>query len=283
MGPSGKAIPGDLVAIDALTLECSARYLLIVEKDAVFQRLAADGLHQALPLVMVTAKGMPDLATRAFCARLLALFPHLVVLGLVDYNPAGLIILRTYKCGSHRMGLESHRFALPSLRWLGLHSSWLVDVEAQHLGQLTARDRALLPGLRGSLMQARQARRPTPGPGASQGQPGQGLGGSGEQGWDTDLDEDLGLVGAGAGVGGGAGMTGTVLNASQWPRPGLDVCGGGQQGGGQMVGDMAAWVAELEVMEQAGFKADIEAVYSVVGYEGLRDMVVQAVLRGAYI
>jgi hypothetical protein len=47
------------------------RYLLVVEKDAVFQRLAEDGLPDALPLVMVTAKGMPDLATRAFCSRLL--------------------------------------------------------------------------------------------------------------------------------------------------------------------------------------------------------------------
>jgi DNA topoisomerase VI subunit A len=50
---------------------CVLRYLLIVEKDAVFQRLAEDGLPDALPLVMVTAKGMPDLATRAFCSRLL--------------------------------------------------------------------------------------------------------------------------------------------------------------------------------------------------------------------
>jgi DNA topoisomerase VI subunit A len=46
------------------------RYLLIVEKDAIFQRLAEGGLHNQLPCILVTAKGMPDLATRALCAKL---------------------------------------------------------------------------------------------------------------------------------------------------------------------------------------------------------------------
>lgn len=44
-----------------------------------------------------------------------------------------------------------------------------------------------------------------------------------------------------------------------------------------------AWVSELEVMEQQGYKADIEAVYSVGGYAGLKDMVVSAVLRQQYL
>lgn len=38
-----------------------------------------------------------------------AQYPDMTVLGLVDYNPHGVMILRTYKFGSHRMGLESHR------------------------------------------------------------------------------------------------------------------------------------------------------------------------------
>lgn len=47
----------------------SARYILVVEKDCIFQRLAEDRLHERLPLVMVTAKGQPDIATRAFLSR----------------------------------------------------------------------------------------------------------------------------------------------------------------------------------------------------------------------
>lgn len=47
----------------------SARFVLVIEKDAIFQRLVGDRLHERLPLVLVTAKGNPDLATRAFLSR----------------------------------------------------------------------------------------------------------------------------------------------------------------------------------------------------------------------
>jgi DNA topoisomerase VI subunit A len=40
--------------------------ILVVEKDAIFQRLAEDRLWEVLPCVLITAKGFPDLATRAF-------------------------------------------------------------------------------------------------------------------------------------------------------------------------------------------------------------------------
>lgn len=46
---------------------------------------------------------------------------------------------------------------------------------------------------------------------------------------------------------------------------------------------MEQWVRELEVMEQLGYKADIEALYSVGGYAGLKDMVVSAVTRRLYL
>lgn len=36
----------------------------------MFQRLSQDRVYDALPVIMVTARGHPDLATRAFCARL---------------------------------------------------------------------------------------------------------------------------------------------------------------------------------------------------------------------
>lgn len=45
---------------------CCAPQILVVEKDAIFQRLAEDRLWEVLPCVLITAKGFPDLATRAF-------------------------------------------------------------------------------------------------------------------------------------------------------------------------------------------------------------------------
>lgn len=53
---------------------------------------------------------------------------------------------------------------MPSLHWLGLHSSWLEDVTVEHLQQLTPRDRSLLPNLKasfssGELMRCREGLR----------------------------------------------------------------------------------------------------------------------------
>lgn len=77
----------------------------------MLQRLAEDRLHEVLPVAMVTAKGQPDLATRAFLGRLCAAAPRAPVLGLVDWNPAGACILATFKFGNPRLGMEGARWA----------------------------------------------------------------------------------------------------------------------------------------------------------------------------
>jgi hypothetical protein len=41
-----------------------ARFILVVEKDAIFQRLVEDRLFEALPCVLITGRGMPDIASR---------------------------------------------------------------------------------------------------------------------------------------------------------------------------------------------------------------------------
>ncbi|GBF94838.1 hypothetical protein Rsub_08010 [Raphidocelis subcapitata] len=151
LGMAGWSIPGDIAAVERLSFRVSARYVLVVEKDAIFQRLAGDRLHERLPLVMVTAKGNPDLATRAFLSRLCAAAPSLPVLGLVDWNPAGASILATFKFGNPRMGLEGSRYALPRLRWLGVVSGMLDAVPASAFHRLTPRDAALMAGLRRRL------------------------------------------------------------------------------------------------------------------------------------
>ena len=46
---------------------------------------------------------------------------------------------------------------------------------------------------------------------------------------------------------------------------------------------MEAWCEELDTMGRLGYKADIEAVYSVGGYAGLADMLLRAVLRRSYL
>ena len=50
------------LASQAMCVLCSS--ILVIEKDAVFQRLLEDGFPSLIPSVMVTGKGMPDMATR---------------------------------------------------------------------------------------------------------------------------------------------------------------------------------------------------------------------------
>lgn len=45
----------------------------------------------------------------------------------------------------------------------------------------------------------------------------------------------------------------------------------------------AAWTAELDEMERCGVKADIEALYTVHGLSGVRDMLARKVMQRDYI
>jgi meiotic recombination protein SPO11 len=123
-------IPGDIDAVEATHasggVRVAASYALVVEKDAVFDRLRRERIWERVPLVLVTAKGFPDLATRAFLKGIQNRFPSVTMLGLVDWNPSGALILRAYRSGSARAALESARYAL-EVKWLGVRFADITD------------------------------------------------------------------------------------------------------------------------------------------------------------
>ena len=116
-------IPGDIDAVErnhaSGGVRVAASYALVVEKDAVFDRLRRERVWERVPLVLVTAKGFPDLATRAFLKGIQTRFPSITTLGLVDWNPSGALILRAYRSGSAHAALESAAYAL-EVKWLGV-------------------------------------------------------------------------------------------------------------------------------------------------------------------
>ena len=63
-----------------------ASVIIVIEKDAIFQRLSQDRFFDSVSCILVTAKGMPDLATRVFLHTLCAAFPSLPVLGELDIH-----------------------------------------------------------------------------------------------------------------------------------------------------------------------------------------------------
>ena len=102
-----------------------ARYILVVEKDAVFTYLCGQRIWDSLPCIIVTGCGYPPLSVRAVIKQLSDQL-RVPVLGLFDYNPHGVRILLTYKHGSTRMGMEAHSYAV-DIKWLGVHHSDLFD------------------------------------------------------------------------------------------------------------------------------------------------------------
>ncbi|KAA8495293.1 DNA topoisomerase 6 subunit A [Porphyridium purpureum] len=120
MGVGGKAIPP---FTDKITeIRSDAEFILLVEKDAAFMRLAEDRFYNRCPCIIITAKGQPDVATRLFLKRLKNTL-NIPILGLVDSDPYGLKILSVYMSGSKNMSYDSANLTTPDIKWLGVRPS----------------------------------------------------------------------------------------------------------------------------------------------------------------
>ena len=127
MGVTGKAIPA---YIDKITdIRSDAEFILLVEKDAAYNRLAEDRFYNQFPCILITGKGQPDVATRMFLSRVKAEL-KIPVLAFVDSDPYGLKILSVYMNGSKAMSYDSASLTTPDIKWLGLRPS---DLDAYNL------------------------------------------------------------------------------------------------------------------------------------------------------
>lgn len=130
----------------------SVKWILVIEKEATFRSIAASSFRTTLSTegIMVTAKGYPDISTRAMLRFLSSPYPQNgfcapPVYAMVDFDPDGIAILSTYKYGSSNLAHEKSHTCLPLIQWLGLRSEHVLNGEATHADQglltLTTRDR----------------------------------------------------------------------------------------------------------------------------------------------
>ncbi|XP_020560440.1 meiotic recombination protein SPO11 isoform X3 [Oryzias latipes] len=78
----------------------SAKFVMIVEKDATFQRLLNDDFCRKLsPCIMITGKGVPDVNSRLMVKKLWDTL-QIPIFALVDADPHGFEIMCIYKYGS---------------------------------------------------------------------------------------------------------------------------------------------------------------------------------------
>ncbi|XP_052207159.1 meiotic recombination protein SPO11-1 isoform X2 [Diospyros lotus] len=100
----------------------AAHYVLVVEKESVFQRLANDLFCNRHRCIIITGRGYPDVPTRRFL-RLLIEKLSLPAYCLVDCDPYGFDILTTYRFGSMQMAYDAKFLRIPDMHWLGAFPS----------------------------------------------------------------------------------------------------------------------------------------------------------------
>lgn len=142
MGIGGKAIPP---YIDKITdIRSDAEFIILVEKEAAYMRLAEDRIYNKYPAIIITGKGQPDVATRLFLRKIRDQL-KIPILALVDSDPYGLKILSVYTSGSKAMSYDSSNLTTSDIKWLGVRPSDLdkYNLPAQCRLPLTDTDRKM--------------------------------------------------------------------------------------------------------------------------------------------
>ncbi|KAK0510386.1 hypothetical protein JMJ35_006818 [Cladonia borealis] len=149
-GPEAPHLIDDVSEVQAVDISDKS-WILVVEKESTFRTLASSMLHMRSTAgkgIIITAKGYPDLSTRAFL-RLLSTshHPHSPpppIYALADFDPDGIAITSTYKHGSYNLSHENEELVVPSMRWMGIQSKDVLErngEECKGLLRLSGRDR----------------------------------------------------------------------------------------------------------------------------------------------
>ena len=119
MGSGGWSVPSIVEPEVIQFKKCTAEFVLLVEKDAVWRRLNEDRFWKRRKCILVTGQGQPPRGVRRLCYRM-ANELKLPIYVLVDNDPWGYYIYSVIKQGSINLAYESRRMAIPSAKFVGL-------------------------------------------------------------------------------------------------------------------------------------------------------------------
>ncbi len=117
MGTGGKAITPFQEQVE--DIDSDAEFVLLVEKDAAFMSLSEAKIYDRYPCILMTGIGSPDIATRMMLRRIVE-ETGIPVFAIMDADPYGLEILRSYTFGSKALGYETPWLVTQNIYWLGL-------------------------------------------------------------------------------------------------------------------------------------------------------------------
>jgi len=117
LGSGGWAIPSNVEDIDFKKVNAS--YILVIEKNAAFERLHEDKFWKKHNCILVTTQGQAARGTRRLIQRLSTEF-NLPVYVFTDLDAYGLYIYSVIKYGSISLAHVSDRLGTPNAKFLGL-------------------------------------------------------------------------------------------------------------------------------------------------------------------
>src|SRR5512144_1993561 len=121
MGSGGWAVPSIVEENVIGFRRHEAKYILLIEKDAVWARFNEDKFWKRESCIIVQGGGQPPRGVRRLVQRLHSEL-GLPVYVLVDNDPWGFYIYSVMKQGSINLAYESMRMAVPDARFIGLSS-----------------------------------------------------------------------------------------------------------------------------------------------------------------
>ncbi len=129
MGSSGWAIPSNVEPEVIKFEQVNADFALIIEKDAVWQRLNEDKFWKKHNCLIITGKGQPARGTRRLINRIHKEH-NIPVYVLADADPWGYYIYSVIKQGSITLSFLSDRLGTPEAKFIGLTTR---DVEKYNI------------------------------------------------------------------------------------------------------------------------------------------------------
>jgi DNA topoisomerase-6 subunit A len=139
MGSGGYSIPSIVEPEVIEFLQCDAKFVLHVEKDAVWRRFNEDKFWRKHDCLLTHGQGQPPRGVRRLLHRLHQEL-KLPIYCLLDNDPWGYYIYSVIKQGSINLAYESRRMAIPDAKYLGLRSSDLQRCGLSHSVKIAMND-----------------------------------------------------------------------------------------------------------------------------------------------
>ncbi|MAG47777.1 DNA topoisomerase VI [archaeon] len=127
LGSGGWSIPSNVEDIKFKSV--NAKYILYMEKAAVWERLNEDRFWEKHKCILISSQGQTTRGIRRLLQRLYEEY-KLPIYVLTDYDAYGFYIYSVIKYGSINLAHASERLAIPGVKFLGISSN---DIEKYDL------------------------------------------------------------------------------------------------------------------------------------------------------